>query len=319
MAHAEHGGAVPHPFEATAEWPNVPEGGAPHLQTRESFRRNLARSELYGNNPRHWDDRVEHFAREHAKAVEKGKVYATADVHPDVKPFLDAHTEAYRGRRDAKGRPGLQEWDESPQLVMADYLDENGYPLANLLRGHPAMHPEMLRHVLGQTDARKVDPDILDAIQREARRRGNRLSLRFGPALPFRPRVYRPKPRATDLKEREWGKISRYFPEPEMGPRNRRTPVRVLLNATMFRLENQIPLRELETENPDMPPWGSVHSLEARISEAQLWPTIIQQIGRTHLLDILPKMIRSAREPAGGLLGHGKQKVDISGLPTEET
>ncbi len=144
-------------------------------------------------------------------------------------------------------------------------------------------------------------------------------SLQFGPALPFRPRVYRPKPRATDLKEREWGKISRYFPEPEMGPRNRRTPVRVLLNATMFRLENQIPLRELETENPDMPPWGSVHSLEARISEAQLWPTIIQQIGRTHLLDILPKMIRSAREPAGGLLGHGKQKVDISGLPAEET
>lgn len=140
------------------------------------------------------------------------------------------------------------------------------------------------------------------------------MSLQFGPALPFRPRSYHPKPRATDLREEEWSKIKRFFPEPEMGPKNRRTAVRILLNASMFRLENNIPLRELEATNPDLPPWGSIHSLESRISQAGLWPTIIKTIGRTHLLERLSQLIRSAVEQPSGLIGRGSQKVNISGI-----
>ncbi len=320
VGHAGLGQHVhPHPYEAAAEWLNTPE------DQKERYRENLARSPLYRNNPRHWDDLVGGLQRNHTRAVSKNRLYAKQEIHPDIKPFLDAHAEAYRNRRPIPGleHSGRTQWDESPQLILADHLEEQGYPLSQLLRAHPQMHPEMLHHVLHHTDASQINPEIMRAIETEARHRGNQLSLQhsipvqFGPALPWRTRSYRPKPRPTDLRENEWSKIHRFFPEPNMGPRNRRTPVRTLLNATLYRLENEIPLRELERDNPDLPPWGSVHALEARISEAHLWPQIIEAIGRTHLMEILPKMIHSASDSSSGLLGRPTAKVNIEGLATQ--
>ena len=95
--------------------------------------------------------------------------------------------------------------------------------------------------------------------------------------------------RATDLSEDDWHTIRHFFPEPEGGPKNRRTPIRVLINATLYRLENNVPLRMLP---PDFPPWGSVHAAEQAIKEQGLWPVILRRIGRDYLLPELHKVIR---------------------------
>jgi hypothetical protein len=143
-------------------------------------------------------------------------------------------------------------------------------------------------------------------------------SLRLAHSVGFRPRrhEYLPKPRATDLKEGEWFKIKRFFPEPELGPKNRKTPIRVLINATLFRLENQIPLRQLQEVAPDFPPWGSIHSMEYRIAESGLWPTLLEQIGRNQLVPVAEKMIH-------GITSHPtpdvNAKITTEGLPTQES
>ncbi len=250
----------------------------------------------------------------HHDAVKNGRIYAKTDVDPQVAPFLDAHAEAWNKR---KAVPGLEEygsrdWDESPQMVLADYLEERGYPLAQQVR-ETRLHPMALHHILSHRDEGSLSDEAKDILRFNKKPQQHSLPVQFGPALPWRTRSYHPKPRATDLREAEWEKIHRYFPEPEFGPKNRRTPVRQMLNASLFRIENLIPLRELEKVAPDCPPWGSLHSLEWRIAEAGLWDTILDQIGRSYLKDNLHKLVRSAATAAP----KSGAKVNIAGLPTE--
>ncbi len=222
----------------------------------------------------------------HEEALKKGDLWSRYRFnHPGV-PSMYAGTVAEK-------QPG----------VMADWMLDEGHPGVDSL--HKAGSAGKLHHghIAEKLAETPIPPDM------------EQMSLQFGPALPWRTRSYHPKPRATDLREAEWEKISHFFPTSEMGPRNRKTSIRVLLNATMFRLENEIPLRELEERMPDGPPWGSCHALEYRISEAGLWQTIIKAIGRDYLLDRLPKLIRSSvRQAKYG----SRPKVDVSGLPTTE-
>ena len=241
---------------------------------------------------------------EHEEAMKAGKPYMTTKAHPKIMDFM----------RAIHARPD----DASPPLIFSDWLDEQGHgKLAERIRtataargGRPPAPQRIEQWLSDHPNEHAAESKWLSEDWP-----GIKEKLNFGPALPYRPRSYHPKPRATDLKESEWGKIQRFFPQPEMGPRNKRTPVRVMLNAIFFRLENNLPLRELEQVAPDFPPWGSLHSLEYRISEAGLWQDIIKATGRVHLLDRLHKLIHSSsREAPYG----APKRVDISGLVTQE-
>lgn len=133
----------------------------------------------------------------------------------------------------------------------------------------------------------------------------------------FRPRKgsYHPKPYPSDLRESEWHAVRSLFPHPNKGEKNRRNPVRILLNASLWRLEYQKSLNDLTIERPDMPPWGTVHSFEYRLKLRNMWPEILKRIHRTRLLAVLPKIMRVT--PAGmmGAPPMRRDAVDTEGLP----
>lgn len=103
--------------------------------------------------------------------------------------------------------------------------------------------------------------------------------------------LYRAHPRPTDLREKEWLDVRPYFPDNMMYAKNRRTPIRLLMNAVMFRLENNLHLRDVARYAPDFPPWGSLHAFENQIKNRGLWPEIIAKTGRDHLLPRLEKLM----------------------------
>jgi hypothetical protein len=301
-----------HTFEQMEEWGH----------TDPAYRQSALHNQGTRGQAQEYERRERELAASHKRHVAEGRVYARMHVHPDVKHHLLSHAQAFRERTPVPGLEdyGRTEHDEAPQGILADMLEENGYPLAHLLRMHPQMHPEMLHHVLENTDESKIDDVVLDIIQKEGRPHERHslkptiFSFRFAHLTGFRPRrfEYHPKPRATDLRETEWGKIHHYFPEPEMGPKNRRTPVKVLINAVLFRLENQLPLRQLEQVAPDFPPWGSVHSFEYRVAEAGLWPTLLTEIGRAQLVPIAEKLIHGVKKAGAP---ETNARVNVEGLP----
>lgn len=224
----------------------------------------------------------------HDDAVAKGQVYHRVAVHPEWEGFI----------RTA---------DKDPELAKAmahDWALENGYDdLAEAMNANRTMRQDDAMKKLGGMPQKwlksyvKVAKNYRLSLAEPVRVLGKVIQMAQPPSVDMRHR-YHPIHRPTDLTDSEWLRVKHHFPVyKEAG--GRVTPIRVYLNATMFRLETGTPLRALP---PDFPRWGSVHSVEDHIAHKGLWPIILEETGRTHLLPALQKMIHGAVElPPGGL------------------
>lgn len=224
----------------------------------------------------------------HDDAVAKGQVYHRVAVHPQWKAFI-------------------READKDPELTKAmahDWAMENGYDdLVEAMKANGMLYPGHTMMELGGKTPDWLRNDVKAhkasqlSMAEPVRVLGKVVQMAQPPAVDMRHR-YHPVHRPTDLSDSEWLKVKHHFPTyKEAG--GRVTPIRVYLNATMYRLETGTPLRALP---PDFPRWGSVHSVEDHIAHKGLWPVILEETGRTHLLPNLQKMIHGAVElPPGGL------------------
>ena len=95
----------------------------------------------------------------------------------------------------------------------------------------------------------------------------------------------------TDLSDDQWFTIKTFLPKEKVLGRPRKWPYRIVMNAILYWVRNDIPLRKLPVD--DFPPWSSVHALAWQWAQEGRMEKIFHALGDPKLYQQFLKKIHT--------------------------